>query len=249
MQIRKQRLISMGGLFVSVLLLLLVGTVSAQQSQSSSYQINEAFFGTGGDLNACSGSYCTKQSAGELTVGNTKSTSYQAQAGFNTDRTPWIEAAIIGSPSVDLGVLETASTKTGTVQFSVKSYLSSGYVVQIYGSAPTNSGHALSAMTGVASSVGTEQFGMNLVANTTPPVGSNLSHDPDYPSEPFSFGTVDAAYSTANAFKYNSTDTIASSTSSSSYTMYTISYIANISPVTPGGTYATNQTIVATATY
>jgi hypothetical protein len=62
--------------------------VFAQQSSSSSYQVNEVFFGTGGELNACSGSYCSKQSAGELTVGNTKGTAFQAQAGFNTDRIP-----------------------------------------------------------------------------------------------------------------------------------------------------------------
>lgn len=228
--------------------------VFAQQSSSSSYQVNEVFFGTGGELNACSGSYCSKQSAGELTVGNTKGTAFQAQAGFNTDRTPWLEASIVGSPDVDLGVLDTGSTKTGTVQFKVKSYLSSGYVVQIVGAPPTNSGHQLAPMSGAASSVGSEQFGMNLRANNlataSPNVfGTDPVHDPDYPTEPFSFGTVSAAYNTVNSFKYNSTDTIASSVSSSSYTIYTISYIANISAVTPGGTYSTGQSIVATATF
>ncbi|MBP7857685.1 MAG: hypothetical protein WAW63_02000 [Candidatus Saccharimonadales bacterium] len=249
MQRYKPKLAGIISLFVAASCLAFAGTALAQQSSSSTYQINEVFFGTGGELNSCSGSYCSKQSAGELTVGNTKGTAYQAQAGFNTDRTPWIEVAIVGSPSVDLGVLDTASTKTGTVQFQVKSYLSSGYVVQIYGAPPTNSGHALTAMTGVASSVGSEQFGMNLVANTSPSVGSNLTHDPDYPSQPFSFGGVDAAYATANTFKYASADVIASSAQSSSYTLYTISYVANISPVTPGGAYTTSQSLVATATY
>ncbi len=226
-----------------------VSPVLAQQAQSSNFQINEAFFGSGGELNACSGSYCSKQAAGELTVGNTKSGSYQAQAGFNTDRTPYIETAIVGSPTVDLGTLETTTTGAGTAQFYVKSYLASGYVVQIYGTPPTNSGHLLSPLAGQALAQGTEQFGLNLAVNTAPNIGATPVHTPDYPSQPFGFGTVDDDYNDPNVFRFVSEDIIASSLSSSGFTTYTISYVANISPITPGGTYVGNNSIVATATY
>lgn len=223
-----------------------------QQSCSTGYGVSETFFGTGGELEACGTAYCAKQSAGELTVGNTKSNSFQAQTGFNSDRTPWIGVSIVGSPDVDLGVLSDQSTKTGSVQFKVSAYLSDGYVVQIVGPAPTaEGGHVLSSMSSAASTTGIEQFGMNIVANTSPLVGSDPAQDPDYPSQPFGFGQAKASsgYDVANTFTYNSGDTIAESTQSSSYTVYTISYLANISGVTPAGTYTTQQSIVATATF
>lgn len=224
-----------------------------QQTCSSSWGVSESFFGSGGELEACSTSYCSKQSAGELTVGNTSSANYQAQAGFNTDRDPWIGASIVGSANVDLGTLTPSSTGTGTVQFKVSAYLSDGYVVQIKGAPPTNSSHALIAITTpFASSPGTEQFGMNLVANTTPSIGSDPAQDPDFPSQPFGFGDAASSpvdYSTPDEFHFNDGDTIAVSSKSTSYTLYTISYLANISNVTPGGTYSTTQSIVATATF
>ena len=224
-----------------------------QQTCSSNYGVSETFFGSGGDLNTCSTSYCSKQSAGELTVGNTSGTNYQAQAGFNTDRTPWISAAVI-TPSVDLGVLSNSSTNSGTAQFKVSAYLTNGYVVQLYGTPPSNSGHILTAMTGGASVVGTEQFGINLTANnvatTTPSIfGSAPVQDPDYPSQPFGFGQAATGYNTANNFKFNSGDVIATSAKSSSYTIFTLAYIANISAVTPGGVYTGYNSIVATGTY
>lgn len=71
-----------------------------QQACSSGpvkYGVSETFFGSGG-LDTCptvgSNAYCAKMSAGELTVGNTKGNQFQAQAGFNTDRTPYIEAVV-----------------------------------------------------------------------------------------------------------------------------------------------------------
>ncbi|MFZ1483442.1 MAG: hypothetical protein WAS36_00295 [Candidatus Saccharimonadales bacterium] len=230
------------------------GVVLAQQSQSSQYQVNEVFFGTGGELNACSGSYCAKQSAGELTVGNTKSGNYQAQAGFNTDREPYIESTLVGSGDIDLGVLTSATTKTGTAQFKVKAYLTSGYVVQIVGATPTNGSESLNAMSSTTSQVGTEQFGLNLTANnvaTASPTtfGADPVQDPDYPSDPFAFGTVNTDYDNPNTFTYTSGDIIASAAESSSFTIYTLSYIANISDVTPGGTYTTSHSLVATATF
>jgi hypothetical protein len=98
-----------------------------------------------------------------------------------------------------------------------------------------------------ASSVGTEQFGINLVANTSP---TSFGADPQYiPDNTFSFGQVSADYSSPNLYKYVKGDTVAQSTSSSSDTTFTVSYIFNISNVTPGGTYSMNHVLVATATY
>jgi hypothetical protein len=223
-----------------------VTPVFAQQSSSSSYQVNEVFFGTGGELNACSGSYCSKQSAGELTVGNTKGNQFQAQAGFNTDRTPWLEVDVTKA-AVDLGVISPTSTGSDYASFSVKSYLAQGYVVQITGPAPTNASHEVTRLaTPTAVNPGTEQFGLNLRDNTTPNIGAEPVQRPD---ATFSFGTYAAGYNTADQFKYAPDDVIAQSTKSSGYTDYTITYIMNVSAVTPGGTYTTDQSLVVTSTF
>lgn len=237
-----------------------------QQTCSNNYGVSESFFGTGG-VDTCptqgANAYCAKQSAGELTVGNVKGTAYQAQAGFNTDRLPYIEI-VAQTPSVDVGVLSTSHPNVGTSQFYVKSYLSSGYVVQTWGAPPTYASHTFNtSSTPVASSVGTEQFGINLAANNvagavdgtgavTPNFGATPSQDPD---SSFSFGYVyhdvgsNQVYDTANSFKYTNGDIIAASNSSSGYTHYTISYLFNISAITPAGTYIMNQSLVATATF
>jgi hypothetical protein len=230
-----------------LLVLAMVPTVHAAQASSSSYQVNEVFFGSGGELHACSTTYCSKQAAGELAVGATGSTTYTAQAGFNTDRIPSL-TFVVPAQNINLGVLSPGTTKTTTATFSVYSYLSSGYIVQTVGNAPTNGGHQLTPLASpTASSSSVEQFGINLVANTSPVTfGANPGQIPD---STFGFGTAAANYNTTNLYKYNNGDTVAQSLKSSGETDYTMSYIFNASNLTPGGKYTFNQVLVATATF
>jgi hypothetical protein len=230
-----------------VVLLTLPAVVSAAQSSSSNFQVNEVFFGSGGELHACSTNYCSKQSAGETAVGNTASANYQAQAGFNTNREPYIEFTV-SNTNVDLGTLTPTITQTATATFTVKAYLAHGYSVVNASDPPTNDSYTMQTLTTpTASSVGTEQFGINLVANTSP---TSFGADPQYiPDNTFSFGQVAADYSSPNLYKYIKGDTVALSTASSSATTYTVSYIFNISNVTPGGRYNMNHILVATGTY
>jgi hypothetical protein len=101
--------------------------------------------------------------------------------------------------------------------------------------------------TATTSSPGTEQFGINVVANTTPI--SQGANPVQIPSSTFSFGLAAPGYDTPNNYKYNNGDTIAQSPKSTGETDYTISYLANISGVTPAGHYVMNQSLVATATF
>lgn len=233
---------------MSLLALLLVPAVAlAAQSSSTNYQVNEVFFGSGGALNVCSSNYCAKETAGETAVGNLSSTNYQAHAGFNTNRSPYLQFIVNGT-NTDVGVLSTGSTTTTTGTFSVKSYLSSGYSVVTVSNPPKNNTYSLNALSSpTAPSAGTEQFGINLVANTSP---TSFGANPvQVPSTAFSFGIAAAGYNTANLYKYVPGDTIASSSKSSGETDYTISYIYNISSLTPGGAYTFNDVLVATATF
>ena len=234
-------------LFALFVVLLTPAVALAAQTASPNFQLNEVFFGSGGELNSCSSNFCSKQSAGEVTVGNTSSANFQAQGGFNTDRTPYIQFDV-SNTNVSLGTLTSTTTKTATATFSVKAYLAHGYTVINASDPPTNNSYIMQGLTTpTASSVGVEQFGINLVANTSPSTfGANPVFNPD---NTFSFGQVSADYSTPNLYKYLKGDTIAFSSASSSATSYTVSYIFNVSNVTPGGTYVTRHVLVATGTY
>lgn len=245
------------GAFVGVVLvpMLVVASVSAAPTYTSpSYGVDEVFMGSGGANDMSSTSYRGRASLGDTGVGNSASTTYQAYGGFTTTPDPYIEFSVT-NPNVNLGVLSAAATATTTATFSVRTYLASGYNVVNASDPPvTGAGvtlHYLANLTSpTASAVGTEQFGINVVANTSPASLSGVSANPvQLPSAAYSFGTAATGYNTANVYKYVKGDTIATSTKSSGTTNYTISYIYNISPVTPAGEYILNHNLVATSTY
>ena len=226
-----------------------VAATAYAQSSSESYMVNEYFFGSGGELDACSTSYCSKQAAGEVTVGSTSSDFYMAQAGFNTTDVPLLEVAVNGS--VDFGVLSAQSTATGTATVQVRTYLASGYDIIVAGDPPKyGAAHTLDRLESPdPASAGTEQFGINLVENTTLGIGSDPEQVPDDPSNPFSFGYAATNYNVDGAFMYEDGDVVAKSDSSSGQTNYTVSFIANMSGATPAGQYTTELSFVVISTF
>lgn len=234
-----------------------VGTTTAaclnnQQSCSASYGVSHTFFGSGGSLDTtCSTDYCAKQALGELAAGESGSANYKVQAGNNVERQPSLEF-MVNTTSVNLGVLSTSSTATATASFSVESYLSSGYSVETISPPPQYGAYTMPApSTPTASTPSSEQFGMNLVANTTTcGAPANFGANPvEVPSTSYSFGQATANYDTCGKFMYKNGDSVAESTQSSGQTNYTISYIANISNLTPGGQFVMNQQLVAVPTF
>lgn len=222
--------------FAAVFALFGVVHVAHAQSASTNYKVEESFFGTGGELDASSTNYKAKQSAGETTVGNSASANYQFYGGFNTSDRPLLEFAVNGGV-YDLGNIDASITGSAVATFTIRNYLSSGYVVLMNGSPPaaTGSAYALAALASPTSSQpGLEQFGVNLVDNTIPNIGSNPSQVPD---STFSFGTAAAGYDTADLFKYVDGDVIAFSNKSSGQTTFSMSVIANVSRSTPAGQY------------
>lgn len=230
-----------------------VAVVSAAPTYTSpSYGVDEVFMGAGGVNDASSASYRARASLGDTAVGNSSSTNFQANSGFVTSPDPYIEL-IASSGNIDLGFLSTSTTATTTATFSVRTYLASGYNVVIGSDAPKVTGtpgtHTLftNSTQTAAYAPGTEQFGMNLVANTAP---TTFGADPvQLPDASYSYGQVDAAYATPNQYKFVKNDRIAYSDKSSGLTNYTISYIFNISDLTPAGEYVFDQIIVATSTF
>lgn len=228
---------------------------AAPTYSSSTYGVDEVFMGSGGANDMSSATYKGRASLGDTVVGNSASGTYQSYGGFVTTSDPFIEL-IVTPVNTDLDYLSHTSTATTTTSFTIRTYLASGYVV-VNGSDPplATSGaanHTLNALTSpTASSFGSEQFGINLVANSFPAsLGGGVSKDPEQlPGVSYSFGAAAAGYNTTNLYKYVKGDTIASSASSSGNTKYTISYIYNITDYTPAGEYKFNHIVIATSTY
>lgn len=248
---RKQTLVrtSLIGLILGVLMLpITIARVQAAPTYvSPSYGVDEVFFGAGGVNDASSASYRARASLGDTGVGNSASSLYQIYGGFTTTEVPFLEF-VVNAATVDLGVQNIAAASTGSATFTVKAYLASGYVVTTISDAPRNSTYTIANMATTASSApGTEQFGINLRANTAP---ATIGADPvQLPDASFSFGQVSAGYNTPNQYKYVKNDVIAYSDKSSGITQYTMTYLMNVKSTTPGGTYVMNHNLVATGTF
>jgi hypothetical protein len=110
-----------------------------------------------------------------------------------------------------------------------------------------NGAHEFAVANQFTSTVGSEQFGFNLRANTIP----SLGFDPD--GNGLLADLTNPDYATVNKYSYNDTGlfvALASKTApNSASARYSLSYVANISPVTPGGTYKAHQIFVITATF
>lgn len=221
-------------------------TVFAVTSNSPHYQVTETEFGAGSTQQNCSGQYCARTSIGDMAVGEGSSAGGAATFGAITDDQPLLE--VIVDPGVShLGVLSTEATATKTTTVKVRTYLSNGYTLQIVGTPPKYGGHTLHTPNSpTAAQAGTEQFGINAAANTSPVVGAGPLQ---VPSAQTSFGVVDDDYKIPNLFKYTSGEVVARSLTASGQTDYTISMIVNIANSTPAGHYTGDFSAVVIPVY
>jgi hypothetical protein len=216
----------------------------AEDSRSTHYLLDEPSIGSDSTLDSSSNSYQVMNATGDLVVGDSSSSNYNVSAGSVTTKDPTL-SFLITSGASNFGSFSTANPTITTTNFSVINYTSWGYVVQIIGSPPKYGSHTITPMDETESSIaGTEQFGINLVANTTP---SNFGANPDNGN--FGFGAAATNYNVSNKFRYVSGETIAMAPKSSGKTDYTISYLVNVNSLTPGGQYTSDQTIIVTGTY
>lgn len=224
--------------------LLVSPAVFADPSQSTNYKFNESTIGSGGLNQSTSTSYQGRDSIGDLGVGNSASSNYQINAGSTTTNDPNLSVSI-GGAAVNFGNFTASSATTATATFTILNYTSYGYVVQITGTPPSNGTTTITPLTTTsASTAGVSQFGINLVANTSPvSVGANPN------TGQFGYGSASANYGTPNMYRYVSGETIAQAPKSSGLTTYTITYLINVPPLTPGGAYTSDQTIIVVGTY
>jgi len=221
------------------------------QYTSPSYRVDETIFGAGGELENSSANYRARSTVGELGVGNTASANYQAYGGFNTTGDPMLEVYVAGG-TFDLGYLEIGTPKAAVAEFTVRSYVSSGYIITLGGTPPKNKdgGHTLTGINPAAAiNPNEDQFGVNLVANNVAPIGPFGADPGQLPDTTFGFGQPTADYGTANLFKYEEYDVIAESLRSSGVTAYSLSLVASAGKNATAGFYSTDIFVIVTPTF
>lgn len=241
-------------LFVVFACCLMTGSniVNAACSQASTnYCLNEGSLGTNGLIESSSANYKGSSSAGGLTVGESASTNFQVQTGSETTNDPTL-AFGISNTNVNFGSFSASTATMTTTTFAVANYTAYGYAVYIIGDPPRNDGanHTLPAMgtTSPETSVaGTEQFGINLIANTSPTAPQNIGANPVQTI--FGVGVAANNYNENGKFRFVNGEQIASAPKSSGATTYTMTYLVNVRALTPGGVYTTNQSLVVVGTY
>jgi len=148
----------------------------------------------------------------------------------------------LAAATVALGTLTTGTTGSGISSMTVATNAATGYSVTYSGTTLTTTGDTIIALgTPTASAMNNKQFGINLMLNTTPAIGSDVTGTGS--------GTPSTGYEVTNLFKFASGDTVASASVPTNSNVFIVSYIANISGSTKPGAYSTVITYVATANF
>jgi hypothetical protein len=160
-----------------------------------------------------------------------------------------------GTGTVNFNQLFSPSdTATATSQIAASTNANFGYAITVNGPTLTSGSNTVPAMgTADTSKHGVGQFGMNLVANTTPTIGTAItpaSNGTNFKGQP----VPSSGYDVADTFKFASGNTIANSSNGGSNgptdsQIYTASYIVNVSGSQPAGTYVSTLTYVCTPTF
>jgi hypothetical protein len=150
---------------------------------------------------------------------------------------------IISTATVDLGTLSKVSTGLGTSLMTVGTNALNGYSVSYSGPTLASGSNVITAMTTQTGSVmNSKQFGINLVSNTAPSIGSTVTGSGS--------GTPSTGYDTPNQFKFSTAgDVVATAMGPTNDNVFTTSYIANINSATPPGVYTSIITYAVTANF
>ncbi len=143
----------------------------------------------------------------------------------------------------DMGTLSPSDTLTAHSQMAVGTNATGGFAITVNGNPPSAGTNVIDApTTPTVSTPGTNQFGINLVANSDPVVGSN-------PEGTFTNAVPTTDYGEQNKYKYVPGDVVAYSPNVSLMKKFTVSYILNSSPNLRAGVYTTTITYIASGRF
>lgn len=143
----------------------------------------------------------------------------------------------------DMGQLSAQTTLLAQSQMSIGTNASGGFAITATGT-PLSAGTSVidGSPTPTVSKQGVNQFGINLVANNAPIVGSN-------PEGAWTNAIPMPDYSMPNHYKYVPGDVVAYSPNVSLMKKFTVSYVVNSSPNLRAGVYTTTITYIASGRF
>ena len=143
---------------------------------------------------------------------------------------------------IDFGELSSTKTKTAQTQLLAATNADYGYTIRVLGLTLISGINSIPALQNQdISRTGVSQFGLNLRANTTPPVGTDV--------QGAGSAAVTAAYSTPNYYKFTSGDVLVSTNNVDNYRLFTVSYIVNVAKGQPAGIYVSTLQYIALASF
>ena len=143
----------------------------------------------------------------------------------------------------DMGDLNSSSTLTTQSQMGVGTNASGGFAITVNGVPPAAGTNVIDAPEiPTESTPGKNQFGINLVANNQPTVGSD-------PEGTWANAVPSTDYGIPNKYKFVSGDVVAYSPNVSLMRKFTVSYILNSSPNLRAGVYSTTVTFIASGRF
>lgn len=143
----------------------------------------------------------------------------------------------------DMGELSAKSTLVAQSQMAVGTNASGGFAITANGT-PMSAGTSVidSPSKPTISTPGSNQFGINLVANDAPAVGDN-------PEGTWANAVASPDYGVPNHYKYVPGDVVAYSPNVSLMKKFTVSYIVNSSDSLKAGVYTTTITYIASGRF
>lgn len=143
----------------------------------------------------------------------------------------------------DMGELTDDQTLVARSQMAVGTNATGGFAITVHGTAPAAGISVIdSPSVPTASQPGVNQFGINLVQNTLPAIGSD-------PEGIWANAQPTSNYDQPNRYMYESGDVVASSPNVSLMKKFTVSYILNSSPDLRAGIYTTTINYIASGQF
>lgn len=154
------------------------------------------------------------------------------------------DCSTVSGNLLDFGDFDPLVTRTGTSVMQAQTNAANGYTITVNGTTLASGANTITALaTQTASATSTAQFGLNLRANSTPPVGTEPAGGAG------AIGAPVASYATANQYRFNSGDVVASAPAPTNANTFTSSYIVNIGGNQAAGVYTATMTYICTASF
>jgi hypothetical protein len=163
---------------------------------------------------------------------------------------PDCSTATTGAVSFDR-LFSPTDTALATTQMAASTNAGSGYIITYSGATLSSGSNTITAMSPATTGThGLSQFGLNVVANTTPVVGANVA--PAANTSNYK-GEAASPYDTPNTFKFATGNIVSDSfnggAGGTDAQIFTVSYIVNVPGSQPAGTYTTTLTYTCTPTF